>query len=116
MKGIELKKALGLEKFEFCYIQKVLGISVPIFFVTVDSRRPTVYLTMYKVNTSKSTIIRRLKRATGDFYFLNKFVMSPPLLIERSTVNVLGNAIIIIRDLAGEYLRNMDFYPKKKIK
>ena len=59
MTGQALKTALGLEKFEWCYIQKIIGISLPVFVVTIDSRRPSIFLSITRVRQTNVTTLQK---------------------------------------------------------
>lgn len=107
--GEELKSQLGLDKFQNIYIQKVINSSLPVYIITVDSRRPTLHLTNSKLKSVQSTYLRRYLDRGGSVT-LNDFKLSPSFDLESYTGIIPSRSIIIFRDLGGEYRRNPMFY------
>jgi len=110
--GEKLKQDLGLEKFEYVIIQKVIDFPIPFFIVTVDSRRPSVFISYQKVKNLKSSFIKKMKFNGKKFNFF-KYKLTPPLNIEEFTGIFSSEGIILVRDIAGEYFMNIELYESK---
>lgn len=110
-KGAILKDKLGLGKFKFVLMQRMLGVSQPIFVISFDSRFPNVLLSMSKIKKLKFTWMGKI-RASFDYENVtkNKAKFTPPLRIEVSDVLPKGNAIILLQDLAGEHYRRPQMF------
>lgn len=114
--GEALKKELGLSKFTFVTIQKVMGLSLPVFIVTFDSKHPTIYipysrLLKLKFATLKQIISSKPKTVMSDTQFKSKKVkMTPPFEIENYSKIIPTRSLIFTRDLAGEWYRNAKLY------
>lgn len=95
--GVELKKRLGLDKIDHVMISRVIGFSVPIYYLWYDtSRRIPITWNLIRY----SPIISRLRFAPD----LEKDVTMTPLIdIEDFNAN-LSNGIYITVDLAGKRL------------
>lgn len=111
--GKKLKKSLGLINYPYVMIQKIIGAPVSIFVATYDSRRPTIYLSPVRIKNSDSCSIFKVDKA-GILLNLQNYKMTPPLPIEYSNIRVGSNTIIILRDLAGEYLKNRNLNEKNQ--
>ena len=107
--GSTLKKSLGLNKFPYVMVQKVIDVPINILVVTVDSRRPTVYLSPFRVKSSDSSRLLKVKHY-GMAYLAKDYKLTPPLLIERISPFVGLGTLFIFRDLSGEYLKNPKMY------
>ncbi len=105
-KGEKLKHELGLGKFKYVLIQRALGISLPIFVISFDSRFPKVLLSISKIRNLKFTWLGRLKSSFDyDDVQKNKLKFTPPLRIETADVLPRSNAVVLLQDLAGEHYR-----------
>ncbi len=104
-----LKNALGLNKFNFVWIQKVMGISIPIFLVTIDSRYPKIYLSMNSVKKSKTAIINTIKKSVFSLN-IKEIKLTPPVLINNTSFNIGSNTLVIVRDVAGDYFHNSKIF------
>jgi hypothetical protein len=116
--GQKLIKAFKLQKFKYIWIQRVIDSSLPIWIISVDSRRPTVYFSMSKLRHLDSTIIRRLKKRGPNSVLLKKPNLSIPIPLQHFDNKFSSNVIIIRRDIGGEYFMNKDYYTEsiKKLK
>ena len=103
--GKYLKISLGLSEFQFVVIRKILNISMPIYLVFYDSRRPNVFLSQYKIKHLRSLILQKTKRSGFEF-IMKDFKLSPPLSIEDCRIPMITGMMIIKMDIAGEYFRN----------
>jgi len=111
--GENLKNYLKLNKFKFIWIQKVINSSVPIYIIYVDSRRPSVYLSITKIKKIRSFVIKRVKGSIKNNAFkLLKPKLSIPLPLEDFNSYIPSNSFILLVDFAGEYFINMFFYEK----
>jgi len=107
--GMQLKHNLGLDKFNYVMLQKVLDISIHMYIITVDSRRPTVYLSPFRVKSEDFSKVKRIKKR-GNEFLMKDFKTSIPIQIEKTSPIVGTNTVIIFRDLAGAYLLNANVY------
>jgi hypothetical protein len=110
-KGNELKELLGVEKFHYVWIQKVINLSVPIFIITCSSRFSNFWYSRVRLRNMKSMFVKRLKVKGGGF-FLDDFKTTIPILIEEYHNTIPKNSLIVFRDLAGEYYRVKRMYSK----
>lgn len=110
--GITLKKSLGLGKFPYVMCQKVMDVPMNIFLITVDSRRPTVYLSPYRVKSADSSKLLRVK-PYGLAYLAKSYKLTPPMQLERVSPMVGMGTLFIVRDLAGEYIHNTKMFEEK---
>lgn len=110
MTGTELKSSLGLNKFQFCYIQKILNTSIPTFVVTMDSRRPFAYLSVARVKKSKTTTIQKARRYGKHAYLMLDYKMTPPVLLDNTNPIINSGTIIIKRDIGAEYYLNRSMF------
>jgi hypothetical protein len=110
MTGLELKTALGLDKFKFAYIQKILGAPQMIFVITVDSRRPNIYLSINRVRKSTATTIQKAKRYGRHAYLMMNYRMTPPILIDHTNPIINTGTLVIRRDIGAEYYLNKKMF------
>ena len=104
--GQQLQADLGLSKFkQNVFIQKVIGYALPVYIITYNSRYPGVNLGAIRVKKIKSTSISRIKRK-AIHVFSKPIKLTPPLPLQNSMFQPVTGSIIIMRDIAGEYLRN----------
>lgn len=114
--GEALKKELGLSKFTFVTIQKILGLAIPTFIITVDSRHPSTYipysrLIKLKFATLKKVISSKPKSTLSDPRIITaKFTMTPPMELENYDRIIPTRSLILFRDLAGFWYRNAKMY------
>ena len=113
--GSNLKKSLGLGKFNYVMVQKVMDVPMNIYIVTVDSRRPTVYLSPYKIKTTDCSKILKV-RQYGLANLSKNFKLTPPMPIERTSPIVGISSVFILRDLAGDYLLDNKLYESEQYK
>lgn len=113
--GSQLKFELGLGKFPYVMLQKVIDVPMNVFVITVDSRRPTLYLSPFRVRSADSTRLMRVKQY-GLAYLAKDFKMTPPMPIERTSPLVGLSSIYIVRDLAGNYIMDHKLYESKESK
>lgn len=111
--GQQLKHDLGLGKFPYVMVQKVIDVPINILVVTVDSRRPTVYLSPFRVKSSDSSRLLKVKHY-GMAFLAKDYKLTPPLLIERTSPFVGLGTLFIFRDLGGEYLKNSKMYESEE--
>jgi len=103
--GRQLQIDLGLKNFgKNVYIQKIIGIALPVYIITYNSKYPKVLLPIMKVKQIKSTWPGKIKRK-GIHVFAKKIKLTPPIPLISSLVNMTTGSIVIMRDIAGEYLR-----------
>jgi hypothetical protein len=104
--GQVLMSDLGLEKFgNNVFIQKVLGVGLPIYVITYNSRYPRVGLTATRVKKLKFTWIGKSKRK-GIHTYIKPMKLTPPLCLQSAMVTMTSGSLVVQRDIAGEYLRN----------
>jgi hypothetical protein len=109
--GERLRRDLGLDNFPYVMIQKILDVPVHIYLITVDSRRPTIYLSPFRVRSADSSQIKKVKQ-NGMAFQMRNFKTTPPMPIERSNPLISTDTIIVFRDLSGEYLIDTKRYNK----
>lgn len=103
--GEQLKKDLGLSKFTYVWLNKVLGMAQNVYIVTVDSRYPMVYLGRSKLKNLKSTDLVKLKRS-GVHTQTKELKLTPAIDITELDSELTSNSLLLIRDISGEYFRN----------
>lgn len=108
--GEQLINALKLSKFKYIWIQKITDTSIPIFIISVDSRRPSTYFAISKLRKLDSTIIKRTKRRGYNTLLMNNPRLRTPIPLQHFNGRIGSNAIIIRRDIAGEYFMNDSLY------
>lgn len=111
--GEKLINALKLKNFKYIWLQKIIDISIPIYVITVDSRRSTTFFGISKLKKLDSTVLKRTKQ-----YGFNKILMknpkfSVPIPLQYFSQKIGSNAIIIRRDLSGEYQFDSNLYEKE---
>ena len=70
-KGRQLKTDLGLDKFKYAYIQKVIDMAQDVYIVTVDSRYPNVFFGRSKLNKVDNVSILKTKMTPFGYSFKN---------------------------------------------
>ena len=115
--GQILKQDLGLSKFKYLLIQKIIELPMNVYIITVDSRFPGVYIPFSRIKKLKSVTLKRIKIIQK----LNqKAIVSRPIRISMSMPlsnfdrAINSNDVILLRDLAGEYYMNKKFYESIK--
>lgn len=104
--GKQLQYDLGLSKFKNnVWIQKVLNIPISIFIITFNSRYPNVDWGTSRVRKIKSTQIKKIKQL-GLNTIEDRLRMTPPLKLSSTHIRPRTGSLLILRDIAGEYLRN----------
>ena len=118
--GDGLKRDLGLSKFQFVTIQKVVGLGIPTFVITVDSRHPTVYISYSKILKIKSAVLKQILSSkprtltSGPQFKAKKIKMTPPMDLESFDRIIPTRSLIFIRDMAGEFVMNRKMYENAK--
>jgi hypothetical protein len=107
--GKNLKKDLGLEKLQFTYITKIIGISINIFVVFFDSRFPGTHIPITRIKILDTFILGRIK-AFGLNYKLKSFTITPPINLMDFNGSIPNNSIIIRLDICGERFNNTNLY------
>ena len=103
--GMRLIKSLNLQEFKFVWVQKIINYPTSVFIITIDSYHPNTYLSMSRIKKAKSTIITNAKKY-GDEVLIKEFKLTPPLDLWYAQINIKQDSLIIVRDLAGEYLQD----------
>jgi hypothetical protein len=103
--GQILQSDLGLERFQRVFIQKVLGIAVPIYVITYNSKYPNVVLSAARVKKLKFAWVGKAKRK-GVHTYVKPIKLTPPLYLDSAMIRMTSGSIVFLRDLAGDYLRN----------
>lgn len=114
MTNKELKLSLNLESFTYIYIQKILGIVVPIYIITINSRYPNKFIPFKKLTNSLVS-----QMYTMNILKLEKVKMSPPVLLDNFEGNIYENSQIVLRDIGAEDLlvkRNLIPFDVKKLR
>jgi hypothetical protein len=113
--GQTLQKDLGLSKLgNNVYIQKVIGIALPIYIVTFNSRYSTTLIGSTRVKNIKSTWLGKVK-IKGVHLYLKHIKLTPPLQLNSSMTYMVSGSLIIMRDIAGELFRNPKVVECQKI-
>lgn len=110
----ELKLSLNLESFSYIYIQKILGIVIPIYVISINSRYPNKFISFKRLNSSLVSQIY-----TMDILKLKKVKLSPPVLLDNFEGNIYENSQIVLRDIGAEDLltkRNLIPFDVKKLR
>jgi hypothetical protein len=104
--GEQLQADLGLTKFNNnVFVQKIMGVALPIYVITYNSRYPTVALSATRVKKLKFTWFGRSKRK-GIHTYVKPVKLTPPLYLKSAMVTMTSGSIVVMRDLAGFYLEN----------
>jgi hypothetical protein len=112
MTGDLIKQQLGLLKFKFVQIQKILNIGIPIYIISIDSRYPSAWLAYSKLRNLKSTKLEKVKMIDVNGGIINfvKCALTPPILIDSFNRAINVNTLFFIRDIAGEYRRRPEMF------
>ena len=103
--GEQLKLDLGLGNFQYVVIQQILPAPCQMLVVTYDSRRPFAYIAPVKVRKISSNKIIKIKK-NGRAYLTKPMRLTPPTAIAQFGRRLNSGTIVIVRDLAGEYLHS----------
>ena len=104
-RGEILKRDLGLESFDYTYIQKILGISPSIYIVTYDTRYPNRYIPRSRLMNLQSSKFTRLKTVHKDEFEFSELKLSPPFDLDQVSPHISSSSVFLLRDIAGEYFR-----------
>jgi hypothetical protein len=110
----ELKLSLNLERFTYIYIQKVLGIIMPIYIITINSRYPSKFIAYRRLNSSMVS-----QAYSMNLLNLEKVKLTPPVLLSNFQGTIYENSYIVVRDIGAEDLltkRNLIPYNIKKLR
>jgi len=110
--GKQLQHDLGLSKFKNVWIQKVLNVPMSIFIITFNSRYSNVDFGSARVRKVKSTQLKKV-RQLGVHTIEDKLRMTPPLRLSSVSIRPRNGSLLILRDIAGEYLRNKKIFEVK---
>jgi len=102
--GAQLKHDLGLENYPFVLIQKLINSSVHFYIISYDSRRPSLYLSPFRVKATDTTQLRQIKQH-GQTFLMKKFKTTPPVLLDRTNI-IMSGAVVVVRDLVGDYIKD----------
>ena len=118
-KGRQLKTDLGLDKFKYAYIQKIIDMAQDVYIVTVDSRYPNVFFGRSKLNKVDNVSVLKTKMTPFGYSFKD-YKLTPGILLDDFKGNISSNAMIIRQDLTGDYFMNDSMYESfirgKKVK
>lgn len=109
--GERLKKDLGLGKFRFVYIQKILNTSVKIYKITVHSRYPQIPIPISKTLSQVSTNLYRVNKE-GEKYKKQEFRHAYPVNIEYFNGVIPSGSLIVVSDITGDTYSNTRMYEK----
>ena len=108
--GQQLINAFKLNNFKYIWIQKIIDSSISIYVITVDSRRPTTYLSLSRVKKLDSTILKRSKKYGKNKTAIKEPKFSIPIPLRHFDRKIPSGSIIIRRDLGGEYFMKRGMY------
>jgi hypothetical protein len=109
-RGLQLTKDLGLEQFKYIEFQKTLNLPLDIYIVTVDSMYPGSSITYAELKNIESSFLSKIKKMGNVNFAYPALKLSPPIPLREFRGNIASNAIIMIRDLAGEYRMDKMMY------
>jgi hypothetical protein len=112
--GKELKTSLGLDKFKYALITKVLETTQPIYVVHVDSMYPGVFISYQRIKSMKSFSMNKLKKKGLLNFDFKKLKQTPPIPLDEFYGNIANNALVIVNDLSGEWRINTSMYESTK--
>jgi hypothetical protein len=114
--GKELKTKLGLDKFKYALVTKVLDTTQPIFAVHVDSMFPTTNIPYNRIKQLKSFTMNKLKKQSNLVYNFKNLRQTPPVPLDQFSGDIPNNAIVIVNDLAGEWRLDSKMYESLNFK
>lgn len=106
--GVVLKRDLGLENFDYVYIQRIMGISPSIYVISYDSRYIHRYIPRNKLMDLQSSKFTRLKTIHKDEFEFSALKLSPPFDLDQINPHVNTASVFVLRDLAGVYFSSGD--------
>lgn len=109
--GLQLKRDLGIDQFKNVWIYKLLAIPFNVYVVVLDSRFPNRYIPIFKVRKTESLILKRLVNFR-DIYKMKAYKISQPMQVEDYNQRIPTNSLIIMHDLAGEYVNDLKMFEK----
>lgn len=109
--GEKLKRDLGLLRFKYVYIQKIINTSIRILKITVFSRYPNVTIPISKVENQVSTQLYRVAQEGGK-YKKQKYKYSYPVLIDYFNELIPSNTLIVISDYTSDFFGNNRMFEK----
>lgn len=113
--GEKVIKGLGLLKFQYIYIQKMIDVPINIFIITVDSRFPGVIIPYNRLKSLKSASLSKMK-VFSDVIIQKKPKLTPPVDLKIFGGDIPTNSVILFRDLAGEHYMNKNLYKEESKK
>jgi hypothetical protein len=117
MTGLEVKQVLGLTEIKNIYVQRILQTGVPTFVFTFDSRYSKSPLNVTRVLKVKTQQIFFVKKSRDSISTKYVRMSIPQRLEQMQDFQLFSNAIYVMRDLAGEYMRNRHLFEHcKKLK
>lgn len=105
--GEKLIELLGIQKFRNSYIQRVIDSSAPVYIVTIDSRRPGIFISYARLKALQSLSVRRWVSHGAE---MDPGRMSLPIRLADFTGDITSTAVILLHDLAGEYGNNPNMF------
>jgi hypothetical protein len=114
MTGRELQQQLGLSNIKHVFIQRVLQTGTPTFVFTFDSHFPKGHLSAVRVMKSKTQQINKIKKISGIIAQNPARMTMPQRLDALDDFRVSGNELFIMRDLAGDYMRDKKLFEDVK--
>ena len=109
--GEILKNSLGLENFKNAYVQRTISTATPIFVITVDSRFPSKFISTSRIRNLVTTMMGKITKKGSELNIKN-LKLTPPIELGSFSGIIPGNAIVLFRDIAGEYFFNKNLYSK----
>lgn len=110
MTGNMLKAQLGLQNIKYVYIQRLMQSGTPTYVLSLDSRFKRGYLSVIRVLKAPSQQILRIKKVSGGITKKKAKLTMPIRLDVLQDFMVPNNSVFIIRDFAGDYLRDKTLY------
>lgn len=104
--GQILKDKLGLSDYRKVYIRKLVSTPIEVYSITYDSHRPSISILNEMFNKFRTLKILKPKQPGmhSSALKLKKYKTYPPQLIEEFDDQLPTSAILIVNDIAGEYL------------
>ena len=100
-RGEIIKAELGIPKHWQCSLQRIINYPGNVYLVTIDSVRPTLFLTTAMINKSHATRLKRVRKA-GLGFNIKDFRVSPAINISYSNPSIDSNTFFIVQDIGGE--------------
>lgn len=108
--GEKLKQDLGLGKFKYILIHKILSLPINVYVITINSRFPGIYIPFKRAKYLKSAYLKKLKKHLGLMqtanYTAKDMVTTPPIPLTSFDRPINNNDVVMVRDMAGEFYRN----------